>query len=104
APRDDPSRQSRCAHRARVARALRSPWVSDSRGGTYSALAGDMQEYDTPNRDPVCGTQIDHVDPKLRTEYADVLYSFCSQRCMQRFLEQPDIFTAEPGRGNVAER
>jgi YHS domain-containing protein len=63
-----------------------------------------MQEYERRSRDPVCGRQVDVANPQLRTEYADVLYSFCSQQCMTRFLEQPDIFTAEPGRGNVAER
>jgi len=66
--------------------------------------APDMQEYERPSRDPVCGRQVDHADPRLRTEYADVLYSFCSHECMQRFVEQPDIFTGDPGRVNVAER
>ena len=63
-----------------------------------------MQDYERPSRDPVCGRQLDHADPELRTEYADIMYSFCSEHCMKRFLEQPDIFTAEPGRGNVAEK
>ena len=62
-----------------------------------------MQKYERPSRDPVCGRQVDQTDPRLRTEYADVLYSFCSRECMQRFIEQPDIFTATPGKGNVAE-
>jgi YHS domain-containing protein len=62
-----------------------------------------MQRYDTAARDPVCGRAIQQVDERLQTEYADVLYRFCSAQCLQRFLEQPDIFTAEPGKGNVAE-
>ena len=63
-----------------------------------------MQSYERPSRDPVCGRQVDTTNPALRSEYADVVYTFCSQECMRRFVEQPDIFTAEPGRGNVAER
>ena len=63
-----------------------------------------MHDYDRPSRDPVCGRLIGQADERLRSEYADVVYSFCSQQCMNRFNEQPDIFTAEPGRGEVAER
>ena len=55
-------------------------------------------------RDPVCGRPVDRRDTRLQTEYADVVYQFCSQTCLDRFIEQPDIFTAEPGRGQVAER
>ena len=62
-----------------------------------------MQRYEVATRDPVCGKTIEHQVADLRTEYADVMYSFCSGQCMERFLEQPDIFTATPGKGNVAE-
>ena len=61
-----------------------------------------MQGYDIATRDPVCGKQIATPDPALQSEYADVLYRFCSPRCRDRFIEQPDIFTAQPGKGNVA--
>ena len=65
-------------------------------------LALGMQAYDIATRDPVCGQQIATPDPALQSEYADVLYRFCSQQCRDRFIEQPDIFTAQPGKGNVA--
>jgi len=62
-----------------------------------------MQGSHTARRDPVCGRALEQDDPRLESEYADVLYHFCSQQCLDRFTEQPDIFTAEPGRGEVAE-
>lgn len=62
-----------------------------------------MQGYDVATRDPVCGQLVQQPDERLVSEYADVLYHFCSQKCLQRFLEQPDIFTAQPGKGAVAE-
>jgi len=62
-----------------------------------------MQRYELAARDPVCGRAIQQADEQLQTEYADVLYHFCSAQCLQRFLEQSDIFTAEAGKGNVAE-
>ena len=52
--------------------------------------------------DPVCGMAVPGTDPGLQTEYADVTYHFCSRGCMDRFHEQPDIFTAQPGKGRVA--
>jgi YHS domain-containing protein len=58
----------------------------------------------TGARDPVCGRSLAQVDSQLQTEYADVVYHFCSQECLERFVEQPDIFTAQPGRGRVASR
>ena len=54
--------------------------------------------------DPVCGRPVERRDTRLQSEYADVIYQFCSQTCLDRFIEQPDIFTAQPGRGLVAER
>ena len=62
-----------------------------------------MQGYDVATQDPVCGKTVEHQQVELRAEYADVMYRFCSRQCMDRFLEQPDIFTATPGKGNVAE-
>ena len=53
--------------------------------------------------DPVCGRTLESDSDGLSTEYADVTYAYCSQECMTRFTEQPDIFTAQPGRGQVAD-
>ena len=58
----------------------------------------------TTTRDPVCGRQVDQPDPTLRSQYADQTYVFCSPACRDRFDEQPDIFTASPGRGQIASR
>ncbi|MBV9174731.1 MAG: YHS domain-containing protein [Chloroflexi bacterium] len=55
-------------------------------------------------RDPVCGREVAQLDASLTSEYADETYVFCSQTCRDRFDEQPDIFTGQPGRGEVAER
>ncbi|MCA1647691.1 MAG: YHS domain-containing protein [Chloroflexi bacterium] len=66
--------------------------------------ASTVQEQDVAERDPVCGKPVDRANERLRSEYADVEYHFCSQTCMDRFTEQPDIFTAKPGLGQVAER
>jgi hypothetical protein len=37
-------------------------------------------------------------------EYADVQYYFCSPECLARFDAQPDLFTVQPGEGNLANR
>lgn len=72
--------------------------------GTHPALqVGAMRNDLRSALDPVCGREVDREDPRLQSEYADVVYQFCSQQCMDRFIEQPDIFTADPGRGRVAE-
>jgi YHS domain-containing protein len=65
--------------------------------------AAGMQRYDVATQDPVCGKPVEQQLPELRTEYADIIYYFCSRQCLDRFIEQPDIFTAQPGKGNVAE-
>lgn len=63
-----------------------------------------VQEQQLASRDPVCGTRVDTANGRLRSEYADVEYVFCSQTCMDRFIEQPDIYTIRPGLGEVAGR
>ena len=60
-----------------------------------------MRDSEVAPRDPVCGRETGRA-VVFEAEYADVLYHFCSQLCMDRFREQPDIFTADPGRGLVA--
>lgn len=56
------------------------------------------------NRDPVCGKPVEQGNEQLRSEYADAEYRFCSQTCMDRFTEEPDIYTTRAGLGQVAER
>ena len=40
----------------------------------------------------------------MRTEYADVEYTFCSQACMDRFTEDADIYTNKAGLGQLEDR
>lgn len=54
--------------------------------------------------DPVCGMNVRERGNKLRAEYAGTNYFFCSQGCLERFDAQPDLFTAGPGEGNLANR
>ena len=86
----------------RVGHGSASAAGSPRRGGTAFALGAGMQGYDVARLDPVCGREVKQANPRLESEYADVLYRFCSQQCLDRFTEQPDIFTAQPGRGLVA--
>ena len=62
-----------------------------------------MPEDEISNRDPVCGQLITAAGDQFQSEYADVVYRFCSRDCMDRFEEQPDIFTVKPGLGQQAE-
>jgi len=58
------------------------------------------------NVDPVCGMKVD-PDTDLKAEHEGRSYLFCSQKCMERFLQNPHRFnleaamaTREEGRGN----
>jgi YHS domain-containing protein len=84
-------RAARCGTRLAHSRRVQDPHI----GGVAPAAL---------TRDPVCGRELQGSDPRLRSQYADVTYEFCSQECRARFDEQPDIFTAQPGRGEAAER
>ncbi|HYU19270.1 MAG TPA: YHS domain-containing protein [Chloroflexota bacterium] len=54
--------------------------------------------------DPVCGSEVRQRGNRQIAEYAGQRYYFCSPDCLQRFDAQPDLFTAAPGEGNVANR
>lgn len=54
--------------------------------------------------DPVCGRQVKERGNRERVEYAGQAYIFCSRDCLERFDAQPDLFTAGPGEGNLANR
>jgi YHS domain-containing protein len=70
----------------------------------HSALGHPAMQGDNSSpRDPVCGQTVAQSGRPLQSEYADVTYQFCSRTCMDRFLEQPDIFTNQPGLGRVAQ-
>jgi YHS domain-containing protein len=54
--------------------------------------------------DPVCGMNVRQRGNKQSVEYADQTYFFCSSGCLERFDAQPDLFTAGPGEGKLADR
>ena len=54
--------------------------------------------------DPVCGVQVKERGNRERVEYAGQTYFFCSSGCLERFEAQPDLFTAGPGEGKLADR
>ena len=53
----------------------------------------------TPARastDPVCGMSVDPATAKFSATHAGEAFHFCSQRCQQRFLAEPERFLAPP--------
>lgn len=54
--------------------------------------------------DPVCGAQVSERGNPQTVEYAGQSYFFCSPECLQRFDAQPDLFTAGPAEGKLADR
>jgi YHS domain-containing protein len=53
--------------------------------------------------DPVCGMDV-KGRTKERHEYAGTTYVFCSADCKRRFVEEPDMYTGDPGMGRAANR
>ena len=50
----------------------------------------DIEERARPMaRDPVCGMDVDPLQPPASTEYRGVPYYFCSVTCKQEFLADP---------------
>lgn len=54
--------------------------------------------------DPVCGERVRERGNRQRVEYAGQRYYFCSPECLERFDAQPDLFTAGPAEGKLANR
>ena len=47
-------------------------------------------------KDPVCGMRVDAWTAVLFEEYRGTRYVFCSQRCAERFSEQPEAYIEIP--------
>jgi YHS domain-containing protein len=45
---------------------------------------------DNPNRDPVCGMQVDRS--AIISTYQDKTYYFCSMECKQKFDNNPELY------------
>ena len=43
-------------------------------------------------RDPVCGMEVDQQDAAATSEYQGKTYSFCSQRCKEKFDQNPQQY------------
>lgn len=43
-------------------------------------------------RDPVCGMQVDRAGAQHRAMHAGINYFFCSMRCHDRFIAEPDRY------------
>lgn len=53
--------------------------------------------------DPVCGMAVSSPTMEQH-EYAGTTYAFCSAECKTRFVEEPDMYTGDPGMGELANR
>lgn len=55
-----------------------------------------MDSQEATARDPVCGATVPRTGADdLSEEYAGVTYVFCSQACLERFIQDTDIFTLD---------
>jgi putative ABC transport system ATP-binding protein len=61
-------------------------WLEDGR------LRDRKTEQHAWVRDPVCGMRIDQWTARIFSEYAGQRYSFCSQRCRERFEKTPEQY------------
>jgi Cu+-exporting ATPase len=52
--------------------------------------------------DPVCGQSVQVDGNQNQVEYAGESYYFCSSACLERFDQEPDLFTAGAGIGRLA--
>ena len=48
-------------------------------------------------KDPVCGMMVDPQKAAGKVEHAGKTYYFCSERCAERFRNEPEKFLAAPG-------
>jgi Cu+-exporting ATPase len=48
----------------------------------------------SPATDPVCGMTVDTGTSKHHLEYRDEKYHFCSARCRERFIDEPEKYRA----------
>ncbi len=49
--------------------------------------------------DPVCGMKVDPEKAKWKTFYKGKKYYFCSNHCLERFLENPDEYLLHGPKG-----
>ena len=49
-----------------------------------------------PDRDPVCGMAVSAATAKWRTTHQGKEYLFCAERCLSRFVQDPDRYLKPP--------
>ena len=58
----------------------------------HACCAGDATPAATTVTDPVCGMQVDPATSKHHAQHAGDEYHFCSARCRERFIADPQKF------------
>lgn len=61
-------------------------WLEDG------ALRDRKSEHHSWVKDPVCGMRVDEWTATITTEYNQQRYVFCSQRCLERFNDDPNRY------------
>ena len=64
--------------------------------GTWGAAAAMETSGVALAIDPVCGMKVDIANAKAGCDYKDESYFFCSERCFERFQQDPEAFLREP--------
>jgi len=65
-------------------------WLEDGR------IRDRKSETHSWVRDPVCGMKVDEWTAEYVLEHERRRYFFCSQRCLDRFAEEPDAYRSGP--------
>jgi len=48
--------------------------------------------HGTIYKDPVCGMSTDKADEYIRLDHEGRVYYFCSEHCLARFKQDPQVF------------
>lgn len=64
-------------------------WLEDGKLRDRKRKAQDW------TRDPVCGMRVDKWTATMHADYEGEAYSFCSQRCRDRFTDEPARYAAK---------
>src|ERR1700719_1462453 len=65
---------------------------SNTKNAGLPILSGAVRE-----KDPVCGMAVDPSKAVAKQEFRGNTYYFCSQRCAERFANEPNRFLSAPG-------
>lgn len=65
-------------------------WLED---GKLSDRKHDQHKW---CRDPVCGMRIDEWTAEYTLQYSGIKYSFCSQKCLDKFNDHPGQYLSNP--------